>query len=305
MGRFQPGLGLGRQGSEPPAPDRFHDHDRDVPLLELFVLRLGGAVEPVEVVQLDLGEIPVAVVGEGSKVFRFRVAGEAEVADFAQPLLFGEVLDTAGVDVLLVGGVEDAVDQVEVDVVGLEAGQLLLKDLFVVGVGLDEVFGREAVAVAGVFLHRVAEEFLRLAAVVDVGGVVVVDPALHQLVDHLGSSCVVDRRARRVPFGRQAHVPHPQAGEGDGFVGFGFHGWVLLCFGSLFFYHFLGAAHASLSAAKLWSASEVRQVNAWEGALPLPFPRFFEKNRVKLFIFYLFLFLKIPNLILISIRLFI
>ena len=57
----------------------------------------------------------------------------------------------------------------------------------------------------------------------------------------------------------------------------------------VFFEYFLGAAHASLSMAKLCSASEVRQVSAWEGALPLPFPRFFEKNRVKLLIFRTFL----------------
>ena len=50
------------------------------------------------------------------------------------------------------------------------------------------------------------------------------------------------------------------------------------------FEYFLGAAHPSLSVAKLWSASEIRKLSAWEGALPLPFPRFFEKNRVKLLI---------------------
>src|SRR5699024_467242 len=37
--------------------------------------------------------------------------------------------------------------------------------------------------------------------------------------------------------------------------------------------YFLGAAHPSLSVAKLWSASEVRKLGAWEGALPLPFPQ--------------------------------
>ena len=41
----------------------------------------------------------------------------------------------------------------------------------------------------------------------------------------------------------------------------------------VFFEYFFGAAHASLSVAKLWSASEVRKLSAWEGALPLPFPR--------------------------------
>ena len=56
-----------------------------------------------------------------------------------------------------------------------------------------------------------------------------------------------------------------------------------------YFYNILGAAHASLSVAKLWSASEVRKLSAWEGALPLPFPRFFEKNRVKLLILRTFL----------------
>ncbi len=44
------------------------------------------------------------------------------------------------------------------------------------------------------------------------------------------------------------------------------------CRKSLFEY-FGGAAHVSLSGAKLWSASEVQKVSAWEGALPLPFPQ--------------------------------
>ena len=58
---------------------------------------------------------------------------------------------------------------------------------------------------------------------------------------------------------------------------------------NLFFKYFLGAAHASLSAAKLWPASEVREVGACQGALPLGCPRFFEKNRVKLLILRTFL----------------
>ena len=58
-----------------------------------------------------------------------------------------------------------------------------------------------------------------------------------------------------------------------------------LAVSGMFLYdYFLGAAHASLSVAKLWSASEVREVGACQGALPLGCPRFFEKNRVKLFI---------------------
>ena len=63
----------------------------------------------------------------------------------------------------------------------------------------------------------------------------------------------------------------------------------LLAVEKVFFEYFLGAAHASLSVAKLWSASEVQELSAWEGALPLPFPRFFEKNRVKLLILRTFL----------------
>ena len=39
------------------------------------------------------------------------------------------------------------------------------------------------------------------------------------------------------------------------------------------FDYFLGAAHASLSVAKLWSASEVQKVSAWERALPSPLPQ--------------------------------
>ena len=41
----------------------------------------------------------------------------------------------------------------------------------------------------------------------------------------------------------------------------------------VFFAYFWGAAHASLSVAKLWSASEVRKVITWERALPSPLPQ--------------------------------
>ncbi len=51
----------------------------------------------------------------------------------------------------------------------------------------------------------------------------------------------------------------------------------------------MGAAHASLSVAKLWPASEVQKAGACQGALLLGFSRFFEKNRVKLFILCTFL----------------
>ena len=40
--------------------------------------------------------------------------------------------------------------------------------------------------------------------------------------------------------------------------------------------YFLGAAHPSLSVEQPWSASEVREVGAWERALPSPLPRFFD-----------------------------
>ena len=59
---------------------------------------------------------------------------------------------------------------------------------------------------------------------------------------------------------------------------------------NFFLDYFLGAAHGSLSVAKLWSASEVRLRSAWEGALPLLFPRFLKKNRVKLLIIRTFLY---------------
>ena len=42
---------------------------------------------------------------------------------------------------------------------------------------------------------------------------------------------------------------------------------------NVFLEHFLGAVQASLSVAKLWPASEVRTVSAWERALPSPLPR--------------------------------
>ena len=63
------------------------------------------------------------------------------------------------------------------------------------------------------------------------------------------------------------------------FMAFLSYGFAVIFFFRLFF----GAMHPSLQAEKLWIASEVRKMSAWERALPSPLPRFFEKNRVKLF----------------------
>ena len=46
----------------------------------------------------------------------------------------------------------------------------------------------------------------------------------------------------------------------------------------------MGAVHRILQEVQLWAVLEVQTLGAWERAPPSPLPRFFKKNRVKLFL---------------------
>ena len=122
---------------EAPAQQRFHDDGRDAALLQLAVEVLGIGVPlvdllgvaPVEVVELDLHEIPLVAIVFGEHAVEHAdvaVVGEPEVADtpglaFGQQEIEHAVVDVAGFELLhAVAAHADAVQQQVVDVVGPE-----------------------------------------------------------------------------------------------------------------------------------------------------------------------------------------
>ena len=148
------------------------------------------------------------------------MGGKAQVTDTSGFLLLQKILDAAAVQIGLAVVVEDGVEQIEVDVVGLEPLKLLLKDRFVIRVGKQQEFSRQIEAVPGVLFQRLSEKFFRFTVVIDVGTVVVVDTVGHGVVDDLLRPRPVNGRTILAALHRQAHIAHAQPGEGNILKGF-------------------------------------------------------------------------------------
>ena len=184
------------------AAQRLHDHDGDLPLVQLLIEIVGAGVAPagvlpVHIVHLDLHEVPVVLVVQGHHVVEallVAVEGEAEVADAPRlALLDEEVHDAAVLEAaLVVFQVADGVQQVVVDVVGLEDLQraAVHPHAVVEAAGAEHrQFGGEQPLLARVAVERLRGGALAVAAQIDGGGVEVVDAVcegeVHQAVDFL------------------------------------------------------------------------------------------------------------------------
>ena len=214
MGGLQHFVGLGGEAGQTPAAAGLHDDDGDARLGQGLILALGVLHGPVQIVQLDLGEIPLVGSDHFFQHGDGGMGAEAQLLDPSLFLLLDEVLQAAPAKVALYAVfVHDAVHQIEVDVVGVEALQLLLEHGLVVRVGPGHVLGGQLEAGAVILGQHLAQEVL--APGVDIGGVEVGDAVLHGVVDDLGSLVEVDGRAMAASaHGGQAHVAHAQTGDG-------------------------------------------------------------------------------------------
>lgn len=201
-------LCLRSKGRKASAADRLHDNYRNITGMYRLILSLGGAVLPVEVVELELAELPIGVVRELLEVLHLCVGGEAQMLDASGLLLLDEVLDAAAVYVLLPSVVKNSVDEVEINVVSLELRKLLLKDCLVIGVCEDEVLGSELIALTRTLFHGLAEELLTLSAVVGICGIKIGNAVSHGVVDYRLRLLAVDWSS--LPYGRQTHVAHAE-----------------------------------------------------------------------------------------------
>ena len=164
------------------APEGFHDNYGDSFGSGVLQTTAAGLGVLIHVVILDLAEIPVIDVDQLAEIFGVAVVGEAYLTDSAGFFLFLQKFQNAHLDQLFPGcHVRQHVHQVIVDVVSLQTGQMLLKDLFHHLPGFDHVVGElggdfDLVAdiVAGQnFAH------CNFTAGVNVGGIKVVDAGIN------------------------------------------------------------------------------------------------------------------------------
>ena len=212
MLQHMPGCGWQAAG-EPSAPQRLHD-DHGQSLFR----RPAQAGDPrlgvfVQVVILDLAEVPVVDLQELAEHIGIAVIGEAHLADLPGPFLLFQPGQDAQAHQPVPGlYVREHVHQVIVHVVRFQAAQLLGKILLHALRLLDQVVG-ELGGDVHLFPDAVAGEDLsqrRLAAVVDIGGVIVVHAGPVGLHDFLFRLVHVHLSAAE----GETHAPVAQDGDG-------------------------------------------------------------------------------------------
>ena len=233
--------GLLAQPHQLAAPEGLHDDHRDA--LGLGGLQTGPARLGVlvQIIVLNLAEIPVVGVQNLQKGIGAAVVGKADLPDAALGFAGGNpVLDAQGFQVFPLGIIGEHVHEVIVDMVGAEALQLLPEGLVDGLLAAHHVLGQLGGDVHtvpdAVFLQNAAQALL--AAGVDVGGVEIVDAPVNGQQHLAGSLVIVDGGAL---FGK-AHTAEAQLGDGVAVaVGTVLHGMTLLL-GRRFFYTILLSA---------------------------------------------------------------
>ena len=210
---------VGQPCDEPSAPQRLHDDDGNA-------LGGGGLQSPaaglgvlVQIVVLDLAEVPVVGVQQLHKSRCVPVERKSDPPDLARSLqLLQPVPYAHGAELFPGGTVGQHVHEVKVDVVGAQAGQLLLKAFLCPRPGADEVLGQLVGQIDPVPAAQTAQGLPQggLAARIDVGGVKVVDAQVHRLANLCGDGVLVDAAPR--PGKPQAAVSQHRK-LGAGFVG--------------------------------------------------------------------------------------
>ena len=214
--------GVCGQSGQRTALDGLHDDQRHAAFLGELVAPvttdLFGAVVPVQIVVLQLAEIPGLIPQDGLKTGGVVVAGKAEISDASGGLLLPQPVHDAQFLGLLVPGFVQRVQQVKVDVLHPQPLELLFKDALGIGKALADPqrhLGGQVEAAALPFGNDPAHKGFALAVVVGVGRVKVV---------HAGGLCGVEQGfgpglvdAAVCPGGK-AHASVAQQGSAERFV---------------------------------------------------------------------------------------
>ena len=210
-------LGKGCEGT---APDRLHNDERNVLFLREMIALHARLLEflslpGIHIIQLDLAEIPVAVINDSLECLILVMEGEAEVADFTLRLQLFKLFHTSDVNHFLKAVLIQSVHQIKVYVVCLKLLKLLLENPLNVIRILDEPAGelrRKEEAAAVVLPHDAADHALALSVMVRVRRIIIVHTGGICLIQHSLCLCRVDLSVRRH---RKSHTSEAQQGSFD------------------------------------------------------------------------------------------
>ena len=208
-----------RQLCQRTALDGLHDDEGNIQFFGKSIAPVAcdllGTVVGVEVVVLQLAEVPRLVAQDMLEARRVVVAGEAKIPDAPGSLLLPEPVHNAHLFGRIVAGFVQGMQQIEVDVVHAQPLKLLLEDVFGLVEGLaapQRQLGGEVEALPRPLGNDPAHERFALTAVVGESGVKVVDARLPGSVQQLFGPHFVDAAIRQ---GGEAHTPVAQQGGGD------------------------------------------------------------------------------------------
>ena len=208
-----------RQLCQRTALDGLHDDEGNIQVLGKSIAPVAcdllGTVVGVEVVVLQLAEVPRLVAQDVLEARRVVVAGEAKIPDAPGGLLLPEPVYDAHLFGRVVAGFVQGMQQIEVDVVHAQPLELLLEDVFGLVEGLaapQRQLGGEVEALPRPLGNDPAHERFALTAVVGESGVKVVDARLPGSVQQLFGPHFVDAVIRQ---GGEAHTPVAQQRGGD------------------------------------------------------------------------------------------
>ena len=211
--------GICRQGCQRAALDGLHDDKRYATFFGQLIAPvtgdLLGTVVPVQIIVLQLAEIPRLVAQNILKPGRVVMAGKPKVPDASCGLLLPQPVHKAHGFCLFVPGLVQGVQQVEVDVVHAQPLQLLFKN----ALGIVQIFavpqrhfGGKIKAAAVPFGDHAAHEGLTLAVVIGIGGIKVVDTGGLSGVQQSFGALFVNGA---VSFGGKTHTAVTQKGSAD------------------------------------------------------------------------------------------
>ena len=153
-------IGFRAQRCQRAAADRLHHDDGQAGLGEHLILTLRVLQFPVQVIELDLRELPRSVGYDLAQHFGGVVEGEAQVANAAGFLLLLQVFERAELLHALKRGGVQRVAEVEVKILRAAALELILKDgrhiLGLVHHPHRHLRG-QVIALARIFLQRLAD----------------------------------------------------------------------------------------------------------------------------------------------------
>ena len=211
--------GVCRQGCQSAALDGLHDDKRHAAFFGQLIAPvtgdLLGTVVPVQIVVLQLAEIPRLVAQNVLKSGRVVMAGKPKVPDASCGLLLPQPVHKAHGFCLFVPGIVQGVQQVEVDVVHAQPLQLLFKN----ALGIVQAFavpqrhfGGKIKAAAVPFGDHAAHKRLTLAVMIGIGSIEVVDTGGLSGVQQSFGAFFVNGA---VGFGGKTHTAVTQKGSAD------------------------------------------------------------------------------------------